>query len=62
MSSPEKVVQLTRGQTRFGTWRKLWLNLAIAEKVRSSRLGEARGYADATRSSGCPSPTRLLSR
>lgn len=23
----------TDDQTRFGTWRKLWLNLAIAEKV-----------------------------
>ena len=29
LDSPSRV----SNQTRFGTWRQLWLNLAIAEKV-----------------------------
>lgn len=29
------------GQTRFGTWRKLWLNLAIAEKQLGLNIPDA---------------------
>lgn len=31
-AAPPEMSRLFSSQTRFGTWRQLWLNLAIAEK------------------------------
>jgi hypothetical protein len=52
----KEMSKLFSNATRFGTWRKLWLNLAIAEKV-SENQGQLTG-----RSSASPSRTRPSSR